>query len=265
MNRRAPRVLMYHGFGHRPPPTDPHHLFVPLDDLELQLGVLTRWFRPLDLDGYLAGFVRGRWPARSVLVTIDDGYRSTLTDAAPVLARHGVPAVLFVPPGRLGATSSWMPEMPDELLLEPGELSVLAHHGIEVGVHGMDHRLLLDLPAAELARQVTEARVALADLTGERPRSFAYPSGAFDAATADAVRREGYEVAFSVDQGGHGRYSVTRRPVNTRDSLSAFAAKLLPGYEWLWARSRGHPRVRRLAATLARQRPSGASDPAPSG
>lgn len=257
MRYPSPLVLLYHGFGSRPPADDPHNLFVPLADLDRQLRLLSRLFRPLDLDGYLAGLDSRRWPRRSVLVTIDDGYRSTLTHAAPLFARHRVPAVLFVPPARLGGSSGWMPEMPQEELLLPEEVADLRCRGIEVGVHGMDHTLLSGLTSDELVRQVSEARVALADLVGTLPRAFAYPGGVFDAATVRAVEREGYDIAFSVEAGGHGRLSVSRRAVNARDAPLTFAVKLFPGFDRFWAATARRPRLRRLGATVARQRAGG--------
>lgn len=248
------RVLMYHGFGRRPREADPHNLFVPQSDLERQLDVITRYFRPLDLDGFLAGLGRRRWPGRSVLVTIDDGYASTLEVAAPLLQSRGIPAVAFVCPDVLGGTSSWMDEMPGEPLLDSGGVRALARYGIEVGSHGLDHTLLPGLPADALREQVEGSADRLADVLGRRPRVFAYPEGKFDAAAARAVREAGYEAAFSVTD-RDGRYGITRRGVTARDSLTMFSARLLPGFERVERLSVGAPKVRRLAARALRQRP----------
>lgn len=229
------RVLTYHGFGARTPAQDPHALFVTTEAFEAQLELLGRWTRPLDLDGYLAGLDAGRrWPARSTLVTIDDGYRGTLEIAAPRLAAAGIPSVLFVCPARLGTTSAWMEEMPDEPLLRGDELAELATYDMEVGVHGMDHTLLPGLPEQELARQVDEARDRVADLVGYRPRVFAYPEGRWDPPAARALARAGYAAGFAVEHGGPGRFTITRRPVTGLDRLRTFTLKLLPGYEQAW-------------------------------
>ena len=251
---RKPLVLMYHGFGTRDPERDPHNLFVPAEDLDHQLSFLTRFLRPLSLPEYIAGWDRGRWPVRSFLVTIDDGYISTLDVAAPILLRHRVPAVLFVPPARLGTTSGWMPEMPDEPLLPPEALPELTLFGIDVGVHGMSHRRLPSLPSDELREEVLEARASVEALTGRPARSFSYPEGLFDAAAVAAVREARYDVAFSVEEGS-GRFTVPRLPVTSRDSFTTFVAKLVPGYPALYRMTRENPRVRRVAARLVGQRP----------
>jgi peptidoglycan/xylan/chitin deacetylase (PgdA/CDA1 family) len=255
-----PAVLMYHGFGARARPDDPHHLFVRTEDFDGQIRLLARRYRPLDLESYLAGLPEGRWPRRSVLVTMDDGYVSTLTVAAPILARHGVPAVLFVPPGRLGGSSGWIGEMPGEAMLTPGQLRELPTFGIEVQVHGMSHRGLPGLSVSELNQEVVEARKALADLMGDAPaRTFAYPEGRFDRAAVDAVRGAGYEAAFSVFERGAGRYSITRRPITPLDSARAFRFKLAPGFDAMWRATARMPRARRVAARTAGQRRRGAA------
>lgn len=248
-----PRVLLYHAFGTRTRQQDPHLLFVPTAVFERQMAALSHVMRPQDLNGFLSS-VGTRRPSRpSFLVTMDDGYESMMYEAVPVLARHGVPAVMFVPPARVGRTSAWMPMMPDEPLLGVDELREVAGSGIEIGVHGNDHRLMVDLSDVELRRETVEARDAMADMLGRVPRAFAYPEGAFDARAIEAVRRAGYTVGFSVHEEA-GRFAVSRLPVNRRDSMVTLAAKLLPGYQPLYRRSRGHPAIRRIAAALARQR-----------
>jgi peptidoglycan/xylan/chitin deacetylase (PgdA/CDA1 family) len=249
------KVLLYHGFGSRSPLQDPHHLFVPPQDLDRQLRFLVRRFTPLDLGAYLRGLARGSWTGRTFLFTMDDGYVSTLEVAAPLLARHRVPAVVFVCPGRLGGTSAWMPAMSGERLLDEEQVRELPRLGIEVGVHGMDHTILAGLDGGELRAQVAGARERLADVTGTVPRAFAYPEGVFDGPAVRAVREAGYQVGFSVFRGA-GRYAVTRRPVTRRDSMVTFAAKLLPGYQQLERMSTGHRWLRRSVAWIVRQQPS---------
>lgn len=47
---------------------------------------------------------RGNVPRRALAVTFDDGYRDALTHAAPVLARHGLPATIFLATGYIGTS-----------------------------------------------------------------------------------------------------------------------------------------------------------------
>jgi peptidoglycan/xylan/chitin deacetylase (PgdA/CDA1 family) len=222
-----PSVLMYHAFGRRSVADDPHHLFVPGEALRHQVAHLAGR-GSVDLDGFLAALDGRR--ARAALVTIDDGYESTLDIAAPIFAGAGVPAVLFVPPGRLGGTSSWMPEMPDERLLPVDRLRELRDHGIEVGAHGFDHTDMAGLSDAELRHHTADAAEALADITGSRPRAFAYPRGIHDERARSAVRAAGFACAFSVYDPRGGRWAIPRADVNALDTERTFRLKCSPWY-----------------------------------
>ena len=258
---RRPVVLMYHGFAAARQARDRENLLVPEGALRAQLGHLrSRRFTALDLDGYLDVFDRRARPGRSFLFTADDGYRSFGEIAAPLLAAANVPSVLFVPPAVLGGTSSWVPEIADEPLLNPDELRDLIRMGVEIGVHGLDHTSLVGLSDAELARQTRGARELLADLTGIPPRAFAYPFGALDQRTCLAVADAGFEVGFSVFDDA-GRYGISRVDVNATDNGRSFRLKLVPGYRRCWRASNRLGPVRRTVGRLLR----GPSTLAPSG
>lgn len=223
-----PLVLMYHAFGERSDATDPYRLFVGPDDFGWQLdAILQRGMTPLTLDAYLAGLRVGAWPAKSVLITIDDGYVNTLDLATPELSSRGLPATLFALPGLLGGRSQWMPDMPDEPLLDAAGLRALVAQGVGVEAHGWDHTLLPGLPNAELTRQVSHTRDALEDLLGTPPRTFAYASGHHDERARDAVRAAGYEAAFAVHD-PNGRFALRRTDVNATETRRSFQLKLSP-------------------------------------
>jgi peptidoglycan/xylan/chitin deacetylase (PgdA/CDA1 family) len=247
-----PLVLYYHAFGTRSADEDPHNLFVPADAFAAQLERLrSDGWRPLDLDGYLAGWDGRTWPRRSVLLTIDDAFVSTLEIAAPVLREHRTPAVLFAPGGLVGGRSTWMPAMPDEPLLDADGLRALADYDIEIGVHGWDHSALDRRTPDELRRQCVDPRDLLTGLLGHRPRAFAYPSGRYDAAAVEAVRAAGYDIAFATETGwGGGRYLVPRVGVNATDTPRTFRLKL----HRAWPRAQRVldrvPRLRSLAHRL---------------
>jgi peptidoglycan/xylan/chitin deacetylase (PgdA/CDA1 family) len=245
-----PLVLMYHGFGNRPGQDDPHNLFVPEHALEQQLrSLLRRGFRPLDEPAFLAGLEKGRWPRRSFLVTIDDGYVSTLGIAAPILGRLGVPAVLFALPGMLGGTSAWMPEMPHEPLLDGDGLRALPDQGVSIGLHGLDHRSMAGLDDAELHRQTVLARNSLAEITGSEPDLFAYPFGHHDDAARSAVSAAGLRAAFAIYD-SRGRFAFSRVDVNALDTPRTFALKTSGSYPRLKAALDRAPAVRRLGHSL---------------
>jgi peptidoglycan/xylan/chitin deacetylase (PgdA/CDA1 family) len=47
----------------------------------------------------------GDLPSRAVLISFDDGYLDVLTQAAPIMARHGFVGAMFLVSDRIGKTS----------------------------------------------------------------------------------------------------------------------------------------------------------------
>ena len=253
---RSPVVLMYHGFSAGPRSDDPENLFVEIAAFEQQLQwLLDHNWTPLDLDGFLAAKAGRRTPRKCFVVTIDDGYRSVMELAAPVLRRLEVPALLFAPTGLVGRSARWLPMPPDEPLMTRKQLrSLQQDFPIEIGVHGWDHRDLRGLDPVELHRQVDRARTELSTILGRDVRCLAYPYGGHDAEARAAAERSGVEIAFSVFE-DDGPFAVSRVDVNATDTSRSFRVKLLPYYRRVWTLLEHAPWVRRSVRRLAAARP----------
>src|SRR5438876_1439586 len=90
----AGTVLVYHAIGEPPPGADSDDLFVQPAAFEEELLYLAAHRRVLSLGTLLDGDLDRGKPA--VAITFDDGFRSVLTIAAPLLERFGFPATAFV-------------------------------------------------------------------------------------------------------------------------------------------------------------------------
>lgn len=91
---RWPRILMYHDFCG---PNDNRPGCTRVQTFRQHLAHLTRYYRPLRLRELGSALAAGRAvPARSVVITIDDGYRSFRRWAFPLLREFRVPATVFV-------------------------------------------------------------------------------------------------------------------------------------------------------------------------
>jgi peptidoglycan/xylan/chitin deacetylase (PgdA/CDA1 family) len=77
--------------------------------IEQQLRVLRRFANVVPLGWALRALAEGRLlPPRAVAITLDDGYRDTLTLAAPMLERLELPATVFLVPEILsGEVNPW--------------------------------------------------------------------------------------------------------------------------------------------------------------
>jgi peptidoglycan/xylan/chitin deacetylase (PgdA/CDA1 family) len=98
-------VLCYHGVvsdeNYNPLHSD---YTVSLKTFTEQMEILGRYFQPIaasDLADWWSG--KADLPRRPVLLTLDDGYVNNLTNAAPVLLRCGVPALIHICTGYINS------------------------------------------------------------------------------------------------------------------------------------------------------------------
>jgi peptidoglycan/xylan/chitin deacetylase (PgdA/CDA1 family)/glycosyltransferase involved in cell wall biosynthesis len=248
-------VLMYHAFGERTSVEDPHALYVTADRLREQLQYLKgRGHTFVTVDQYARACDKGTLPRKSVLITIDDGYRSILEIAAPVFEEFGVRPVVYVPLQHIGGTSADIETIPFEPFMDLQELQELRRRGWGIGAHGFDHVPMRGRSLTDLERDTVETKRTLEELIGAPITTFAYPIGIFDEEARIAVQKAGYAAAFSVHRPG-GRYAHDRVPVNSLDTRTTFALKAIPGFSRMW-RFTGHFKVvRPLMGRLKAFRP----------
>jgi peptidoglycan/xylan/chitin deacetylase (PgdA/CDA1 family) len=77
---------------------------LPIAVFESHMAYLARSYRVLTIEELVERLPHGRVPRNAIAITFDDGYRDNLTHAAPILARHGLPATVFLTTGLI-ATS----------------------------------------------------------------------------------------------------------------------------------------------------------------
>lgn len=76
--------------------------------------------------------------------------------------------------------------------------------GMEIGGHGVHHRMLAKLPDDALRAELAECHARLAAEMGVPPIAFSYPVGgpdAYDARVVDAVREQGFRIGFTYING----------------------------------------------------------------
>jgi peptidoglycan/xylan/chitin deacetylase (PgdA/CDA1 family) len=131
----------------------------------------------------LAAFLRGlaepdTLPKKAALLTFDDGYRSMRRVALPLLHKFRYPAVLFMPTAFIGKRNSFdLLSEPEEEMCDWEDLRELERWGISVQSHGVSHRSLSELSAAEQREELFRSKKALEDGLGRPVEVFSYPYG----------------------------------------------------------------------------------------
>jgi peptidoglycan/xylan/chitin deacetylase (PgdA/CDA1 family) len=231
-------VLAYHAIGECRSADDPHLLFVSPGSFEAQMEYLARHRRVVSLADAVS---ESRAPGKpSVAITFDDGYRSVLENAVPILERHGFPATVFVPTAYIGDRNRWDEPLPHPLeIMNTEELRAAEARGLSVESHGHAH---IDLSNADVgaAREDLARSVAILDeVTGRQPRFLAYPFTAGSTGAQQAAAQLRFVAAFNIEGRDRGPFARARVPVGRLDPA------------WLFpVQTSGHyPRVRYAAAT----------------
>lgn len=235
-------VLGYHGLRDDGLPAGSmtfENLHVRASTFEHHCRVIRESCDPISLDDWRAAIAgRQPLPPRPALITFDDGYRSVWSIAAPILAAHRLPAVVFacsepmerrtllwfdamasregeaaVEPWKSRDYDSWLAScvasavhVADEdprALMTADDLAALSRQpGIEIGAHTTRHPILSHATRAAQRAEIADCKAALERWTSRSVRAFAYPNGRpkvdYCRETVDLVRELGFDFAFTM-------------------------------------------------------------------
>ena len=251
------------------------------------------------------------FPNSSCLITFDDGWIDNLTKALPVLRRHGLPAVIYLPGNFIGRRRLFAREALTHLLANAvilarnndprlaevtgvlqrnrlakilditaanplpsvieavakshrraqdsaqliadlqdamgvavddfdtpdtfvswDQVREMARNRITFGGHGVEHRLLGELPPSEAEHEIREARSVIStELVSVM--SFSYPNGSLTPAVRSTVQAAGYQFALTIEPGlvAASDDPFTIRRVNVHEDMTnstpMFLARIL--------------------------------------
>ncbi|MEU8942670.1 polysaccharide deacetylase family protein [Streptomyces goshikiensis] len=239
-------ILMYHRLGGLPGP-----MSIPLITFTAQMRLLAEGpYRALTVADLHQAVRAGHLPGRNaVLITFDDGYLDTITDALPVLDACGLPAAMAVCGGYLSPdTLPRRTPHSSQRFADAAQVLRWRDSGRDVAAHSYTHPALPPLSDAALAWQTAVDHEVLSGVLGEPPALFAYPYGAHDERVREVVARL-YPMALATDERhapNAGRPHVLPRvQVSPHWDLEAFRAALATGAD---------PRTAQHAATQAGHR-----------
>jgi peptidoglycan/xylan/chitin deacetylase (PgdA/CDA1 family) len=199
---------------------------------EEQLAELKRWnYESITLDRWIAyKEKRAELPRRPIIITFDDGYRSTYHTAWPMLRRYGFGATVFLVAGLIGKTNAWDVDERQEPLLNESEILEMHSAGINFGSHTQSHRALTKIPLEEAARELAGSRKMLESLLDRPVTALCYPFAKQNRAVRGLARTAGYDAAV-IGRGGTNRlwtdqYALRRIKVDTSTTIGELKGKL---------------------------------------
>ncbi|HEY0142981.1 MAG TPA: polysaccharide deacetylase family protein [Thermoanaerobaculia bacterium] len=188
-----------------------HIVEAPADPrMEISRETFRQHLRYLEMTGYnviplrhLQEYVTGKRasiPKNAVVITIDDGWRSTYTEAYPELQKRNFPFTVFIYPNIIGKTAN---------ALTWKQIKEMSDAGVDIQSHSLSHPYLTKrrhrkTPEAYsewLRRELAESKRILEKETGKKVRYLAYPYGDYDDVVAEQAGKAGYDAALTCDFG----------------------------------------------------------------
>jgi peptidoglycan/xylan/chitin deacetylase (PgdA/CDA1 family) len=229
---------MYHKVDRIPPGARHLGNYVLPEAFQAQLTALKDWnYEPVSFEQWLAYREgKARLPRRPLIITFDDGYRSTYEIAWPALKRSGFPATVFLVSDLIGKTNLWDVDELQEPLLNEREIREMQAGGMTFGSHTRTHPALTKLSREQASGELRDSRRALESLLDEPVTTLCYPYAKQNSTVRELAREAGYRAAV-IGKGGTNRvwadrYALRRIKVDSETTIPRFRRTLARG-RWL--------------------------------
>jgi len=220
-------ILCYHRFG-----VKTSKLNVTPAAFEQQMEWLARNGYTVVTFARLARFLEGKeaLPPKSVVITIDDGYRSSYEIAYPILKKFGFPATVFLYTDFVGASDAMTWAQMKEMTAS-GLVTIQPHSKSHAN---LTQRLPNESEARyreRVRREVTTPVAALKDRLSEPSYTFAYPYGDVNEYVVDLLIKDNVSQGVTVTAGGNPFYAypymLRRSMIFGNEDMDAFKSKLV--------------------------------------
>ena len=171
---------------------------------------------------------RNSLPKRSVVISIDDGYRSVYNIAWPILKKYGFRASLFIYTDFVGVSKN---------SLTWDQLREMKRSGFEIGSHTISHCDLTKQNKGEdtqaymfrIEKELGESKQIINKKLKQNTVFLAFPYGRYDQRILDMCKRLGYKIAVSVKRGSNPFFAdplaLKRSQILKRD-IKSFVSRL---------------------------------------
>ncbi|MGQ9705428.1 MAG: polysaccharide deacetylase family protein [bacterium] len=222
-------IFMYHRFVDIP--RNPYEISVTQFEEEMRY-LYENGYKTITLGQYIDAVYSkdvSSLPEKPVVLTVDDGYKSFLTRAYPILKKYGFTATLFIYTnfiGNGGSSLSW------------NELRELVKEGIEIGSHSKSHSNIASPKRMKysvsydtfLDLELGQSKEILERNLGVNIRLFAWPYGSYNQTAVKKAVEHGYEGILTVKPGSINLDSdllyIRRYGVYPSTKLELFALRL---------------------------------------
>jgi peptidoglycan/xylan/chitin deacetylase (PgdA/CDA1 family) len=169
-----------------------------------------------------------RLPKKSVMITMDDGYRSVYEVAYPILKKYEFTATLFIYTNFVGVS---------KMAITWDQLKEMKADGFSIGSHTIYHSDLT-IPKdgeteADWMTRIHKELYGSKKIIDKKLRQdtylLAYPYGKYDQHSINIAKEAGYKIAMSVQRGGNPFFANTlflRRDQILQKDMQSFISRL---------------------------------------
>lgn len=207
-------VFMYHSISYKPG----NNLCVPPEIFEKQLKeIIDLGFEPITAsEYYYAMFNNSPLPKNPILLTFDDGYVDNYTQLFPILKKYNVKGIVFPITGLVNENPNFLTTSQMKKMDESGL--------VEFGSHTKNHVYLAQKSLKKVNYELVESKRFLEESLGKPIRIFCYPYGDYSPAVIEEVKKVGYLLSFTIEEGGatfyNNQYTLDRHYITPGTSLS---------------------------------------------
>jgi peptidoglycan/xylan/chitin deacetylase (PgdA/CDA1 family) len=191
-------ILCYHNFN----PVKPGSMNLTPERLEAQL----KWIKD---NGYTViplkeavDYLQGRResiPAKSVVITADDGWQSVYTYMYPLIKKYNVPVTLFIYPQTISEGKHAMTWAELKELQKTGLFDIQGHTYWHPNFKQERKKMSAVNYDKFVNRQLAHSKTVLEDKLGTKISFLAWPFGIYDKYLEQQAANAGYAMSFSID------------------------------------------------------------------
>lgn len=153
------------------------------------------------------------------MLTFDDGLLDNYTIAFPTLKEFGLKAYFFVTVSKINSIGYMNWE----------QLKELKNAGMNIGSHGMSHRILTTLKDKEIKYELMKSKDILEKNIGKPIDSFSIPKGHYNRRIIEEINEVGYKKVFTSNVEDNNGFKFGRIAVKSDWSIEYFKRVLSNG------------------------------------
>lgn len=209
---------------HRVNDYDNNSLTASIEMFDKLMRTIKQYYHPVSLKHLVDLLNMGnKIPSRTIVITLDDGYRDNLLFAASILKKYDIPATFFVTSGFIN-TERVFPWDEDcktpHPLMTWDEVRQLHRMGFEIGAHTVNHANLGEVTDETATQEVRLSKEQIEHEINSQIQSMAIPFGRKECiqANTEAIIKEAGFTACCMLRGGKvtgesNPYSLPRVPI----------------------------------------------------